>query len=314
MGMPYTVRSCMRSVAIATVAALAACAQSTAPESLQGKAETGPDFSGSEQPADVSTPENAAKAAAAVVGVVGAAVEMFGELGDAVGDLVPSEDNPCPDGGSASGELSGSFNHPRVRMSFQRCVRGANTLDGAAEVVCDDFDGSRCHRGQVTVGNGEQLLYFRNAARVVLVRGSAYIVADEDARSLQADTSLQGEFRSLDEIPLHSFVTESLDVGIREVADQVAEVRLDGVSGFGGDSAGSRCISGRFDTETFADALRVEAGAIRSGQLRMHSPPPRPGAQQAQMTWAEGDGSAQGADGSTQSYSAAELERYCAAE
>jgi hypothetical protein len=78
------------------------------------------------------------------------------------------------------------------------------------------------------------------------------------------------------------------------------------------DTAG--CIVGRYDTETPAEPLLRRAGQIRSGTLRHHSPAPRPGAQQAQTVHLEEALDAEGADGSRQIYTAAELATYCSLE
>lgn len=297
---------------ICSALAVAACGNSTGPDSAQGKLAADLDLAGADQPANLATHEDAAKAAVALVNVVNAMVLVFGELGDAVGDLVPDEDNPCPGGGSADGDLGGSFNHPRVRMHFYQCVRGDYTLDGAATIVCDDFDGSRCHRGQATVGEDGALLFFASPQQHVLLRGSADIAADEAARSLHAVTQLEGELRSATGPGRYGFVTHALALDLQQISDEVTEARIDGVAAIGGSgAAAANCISGRYDSETPAEPLHVESGAIRAGQLLFHSPPPRPGVQQAGALYLSDGAEMRGADNGQRQYSAEELADFC---
>lgn len=298
--------------ALSAVLVVAGCGSSTAPlEELHAKADHTLDLTGSGQPADLATHDSAARAAVAVTAIVAAAAEVLGELANAVGDLVPTEDHPCPDGGSASGDISGSFNHPRVHMSFHNCVRGEHTLDGVADVRCDELDGSRCVRGDVTIGEGGAVLYFRDPARVILTRGLASISSDQAAQSLHADTSLEGELRALSDEPGWSFVTGPLAVDLHKSADDTTEVRIEGIAGVGGRAAAANCLSGRFDTETPADPLVLQAQVIRSGGLRLHSPPPRPGSQQAEAVYADGGASVRGADGGQLLYSPQALAEFC---
>lgn len=292
-------------------ACVSGCGQSDG-LSIETKADRTLDLSGSEAPADITTPENAAKAAVATIRVVVAASTVIGELGDAVGDLFPEEDNPCPGGGSASSDLGGSFSSPRLDMRFADCVRGEAVLDGFASITCDDFDGSSCSRGRATLGEGGDVLHFQNADGVILMRGQSQIVVDESARRLQATASFQGERRSWMEDQRYSFITENLNLDIQEVADDRAEVRINGVVGVGGDTATARCLSGRFDNETAEQPLILEGAGIQSGLLRVHSPPPRPGTQQGTALFEETGATAQGANGAEQFYTAEELALFCA--
>jgi hypothetical protein len=277
-----------------------------------------PDLAGTDPPADLRSAGQAARATVGVTAVVEAMAQVIGELGDAVGDLFPDEDHPCPDGGSASSDLGGSLNHPKLRMEFRACVRGAHTLDGIAVIRCDDYDSRGCHRGQATLGENGAVLYYRHdadgAARVVLLAGIAEIALDQDAGWLYARTWLQGEQRNPASGARYSFVTDAFAVDIRQTGEDVQEIRLEGVAGIGGGAEAAACITGRFDTETPAEPLLRSAGRMLSGTLRHHSPAPRPGEQQAQTVHLDEGLDAQGADGSRQIYTADELATYCTLE
>ncbi len=278
----------------------------------------GIDATGTDQPADLASPEHAAMAAQGMRRIVDNTALVSRELAHALGDLFPSKNNPCPDGGDASSDLSGSFNHPRVRMDFFQCVRGSTTLDGTATVRCEDFNGSDCSQGDVTIGDGDTVLYFRSDTpahpRLVLMRGSAS-ASIGDSSHLHVVADLQAELRSLpDEAVRYSFATHALTVDVQDSGDGSSQVTMDGVAGFGGDTQGAHCITGSLDTETPADPLVLQDDVIQSGRLRFSSPPPRPGTQQGEVTYSAGGLTAQGADGTQASYPAAALEQFCTLE
>lgn len=306
-------------LALVIPVALAACGDSTA---LNDKLATDKaddrslDLSGADQPADLPTGDEAAMAAVGITRIVDATAEVSEALADAVGDLFPDEDNPCPKGGSASSDLSGSLNHPRIRMEFHECVRGDITLDGIATIRCNDLDGTDCKKGEVTLGDGESVLLFRNSAagreRNILMRGGANVFNDEGAQRVHVVANLQGESRAVTENgPRYSFITEALTVDLHDLADDQTEVWIDGVVGIGGGAAGANCISGRFDTATPAEPLILQDKLIRSGRLQLHSPPPRPGTQRAEVAYAEGGASVMGADGVQRVYTAQQLAGLC---
>jgi hypothetical protein len=274
------------------------------------------DLAGADQPADLATTDAAARASVATTRSVRAVAILFDELGGAVGDLFPSEDHPCPDGGSASGDLSGSISHPRLRMQFDHCVRSDYTLDGVATIICDDFDGSSCRAGRATLGDGGDVLFFESRKGTFphrsVTRGEAMLTSDPDAQALHVTATLDGELRSLSHDRRFGFTLQGLVVDVHKTGDGVAEVRLDGVSGIGAASADMNCAAGRVDTQTPQEPLVVDHDVLRSGRLRHSSPPPRPGTQQADAAYLDDGADVTAADGSEQVYSAAQLAQMCA--
>ncbi len=304
----------MKARIILVVLALAAtsCVESDPLTATAGKAERTLDLTGTDQAADLSTAENSAKATVALVNTVTTAALIIGELGSAAGDLFPNENNPCPGGGSASSSVGGSFNHPRLHMTFSSCVRGDFTLDGQASITCDDLNGSSCPSGSIYVGEGNAVLHFMRPEGIVLMVGNADISADEASQHLHAIADLKGEIRSADETRSYSFVTEALDLDIQRVSEGRAEVRISGVAAMGGGAEQVNCITGRFDSETPADPLIIDADILRSGFLRLHSPPPRPGMQQAESTYLDGSLDVKGANGEQRRYTPEALAEFCA--
>lgn len=288
------------------------CVESEPLTAVKSKADRTLDLTGTEQAVDLATHENSAKATVALVSVVTTAAQIIGEVGGAAGDLFPNENNPCPGGGSASSDIGGSFAHPRLHMSFSNCVRGDFILDGQATITCDDLNGSSCPNGSIYVGEGDAVLHFQRPEGVVLMVGNANISADEATQHLHALADLRGEIRSLDETRSYSFLTESLDLDIQRVAEGRAEVRVAGVAATGGGAAAVNCTAGRFDSETPLEPLVIDADIMRSGFLRLHSPPPRPGTQQAESTYADGSINAKGANGEQRLYSPEDLAKFCA--
>lgn len=298
-------------ILFALAAAVSGCHESSSPPTLSSKADRTIDLTGTDQPADLTTHEDAAKATVALVSIVTAAAQVVGELGRAAGDLFPDEDNPCPGGGSASSSVGGSFNNPRLRMTFSQCVRGDFTLDGRATITCDDLDDSGCPSGSLYVGDGETVLHFQRPEGVVLMVGNTVINTNQDAGQLHAVADLKGEIRSIDEVRGYSFLTQALDLDIRRAADDQVDVRITGVAATGGGADDVNCSAGRFDNETPTEPLRIDENVIRSGFLLLHSPPPRPGAQQAQSRFVDGGMEAQGANGETQFYAPADWVPFC---
>lgn len=272
------------------------------------------DLSGTDQPATLETVEDAAKAAAALTGIVDATAEVADVIGDAVGDLFPSEDNPCPDGGSASSDLGGSLNHPRIRMEFHDCVRGEYTLDGIATIRCDDLSGSECRAGQATLGEAPTVLLLRDATRQVLMRGNAQVNSDKGAGRIAVLATLEGELRSLRaEGPRWSFATQNLSVDLQDTGEQT-EMRISGIAGAGGGADGASCMSGRIDSETPDEPLILKDRALSGGRLRLHSPPPRPGAQQAEAVYDETGATFTAADGGSESLTREDLAQRCSVQ
>lgn len=295
-----------KSILIAVLLLPMACADSTRPlPGVQARADA--------QEADLADTDTVARLGAGLTGLVRDLGNSFGELGDAVGDLVPEEDNPCPGGGSASGDLGGSINHPKVRMQFYECVRASGEmLHGNATVVCDDFSGGRCRRGEATLGQDGVEFIFRNVNRSLQVQGVAQLVFDESARRLAAVLDLQGGFQTPQGLDLHRFRTQSLGVDLREVAEDSIEVLIEGQALFEGDVASADCAAGAVDAETLAPLLLV-AQRWQQGELRLHAPPPRPGAQQALLRYvANGDMEVTDANGTQANIPAETHQGYCA--
>ncbi|HUP92660.1 MAG TPA: hypothetical protein VM074_10470 [Solimonas sp.] len=276
------------------------------------------DLSGTDQPADLPTPLEGAMGVAGVQRIVDAVAAAASELGGAAGDLFPSKDNPCPDGGDASSDLSGSVSNPRIRMEFHGCVRGEVTLDGVATITCKELDGSDCVKADVALGDGDAVLYLRDAAagrrRIFLLHGFAHVETDEPAQRLTVLADLQGELRALEAPTRFSFVTGGFGVDLHKVSEEQTEVRIEGLAGFGGGAEGAHCIRGRFDTQTPADPLILEGQLVRSGRLALHSPPPRPGAQQPEASFVDGGADVLGADGAREFYTEQELAGFCRLE
>lgn len=273
------------------------------------------DTSGHDQPAALDTAEQAAMATAGMVRLVESTAGLSSELGHAAGDLFPTADNPCPEGGSASSDVSGSLNRPRIRMQFQDCRRPAGRLDGVATITCQELDGSECTRADVEIGEGDTPLLFEPQASappsLLLMRGWAAVESDQPAGRLRVVADLTGELRSRDGPARWAFVTSQLEVDLQELPDGGREARLAGVAGFGGGAQAARCVHGRFDSQTPAEPLVVRDRAVQAGRLRMHSPPPRPGAHQAEAVFSAQGVQVQGADGSSAFYDPAALAAFC---
>ena len=232
--MTRQIELCAAAVAFIAVLNVTACVESDPLTVTKSKADRVVDLTGTDQPASLTTHEDAAKATVALISIVSTAAVVIGEVGGAAGDLFPSEDNPCPGGGSASSSIGGSFNHPRLHMTFSNCVRGDFTLDGQSSITCDDLNGSSCPSGSIYIGEGSEVLHFQRPEGVVIMVGNSNISTDQSARSLHAISDLQGEIRSMDETRAYSFVTQSLRLDIQETADNKAEVKIDGVAAAGG--------------------------------------------------------------------------------
>ena len=267
--------------------------------------------------APMRTPEEAARAAVAVTRVVDLTAEVSDSVGDALGDLFPEEDNPCPGGGSASSDLSGSLSRPRITMSFGDCVRGGVQLNGIAQVTCEDFDGSRCAAGELRYGSGDSasVLYHRRGAldggQVIVLRGIATVIHNEAAGVLDVSATLDGETFIDGSGARYSFVTENLRVNLQDMPDGTQQMRLEGVSAIGGiNPGGANCLTGRWDTETL-EPLTLEERSIRAGSLRLHSPPPRPGARQGLVLFDADGADITSGDGETRRYTPAQLDGYC---
>lgn len=307
----------LRVAAVAGLVFLASCGDEAAfgMGGARNEGEPAPDFSGTDQPADLTTPELAARTGIGLVRSVEATALALGEIGDAVGDLFPEEDNPCPDGGSASSDLGGSVSRPELTMYFDQCVRGDSTLHGTAEIRCDDFDGDSCDGGRATLGEGDTDFLFLHvpanvAAFQVRLAGTADLALDQGDNQVSAVSRLRGEIRYADTEARYAFIAEGLEINLREASETQTEIRLSGVSALGGASS-QNCATGRFDTETLDTPLLYEDGRVIAGRLRFHSPPPRPGAQQAVVNFLPHEIQAQGSDGSQQIFTEGEFSAFC---
>ena len=267
--------------------------------------------------AAMRTPEDVARAAVAVTRMVELTAEVSGSVGDALGDLFPEEDNPCPDGGSASRDLSGSLNRPQITMSFADCMRGEVWLNGIAQVTCEDFDGSDCQAGEVRYGSGDpaSTLHYRRgtlgSGQVIVLRGTATVIRDEATGVLDVVATLDGETFIDASGARYSFVTENLQVNLQDMPDGTQQVQLEGVSAIGGiNPEGANCLTGRWDTETLGP-LTLEDRSIRVGSLQLHSPAPRPGARQGMALFDADGADITGGNGETRRYTPAELGGYC---
>lgn len=272
---------------------------------------------GTNLPAPMRTPENVARAAVAVTRVVDLTAEVSDSVGDALKDLFPEEDNPCPGGGRASREVSGSLSRPRITMSFGECLRGEVQLSGMVQLTCEDFDGSNCTRGELRYGDGDpaSVLQHRRGAfgsgQVIVLRGIATVTRDDNARVLDVAATLNGETFVDAAGARYSFVTENLRVNLQDLPDGTQQMRLEGVTAIGGiNPDAADCLTGRFDVETL-DALGVAERRIRAGALRLHSPPPRPAAQQGAALFDTEAADMTGANGETRRFTPAELDGYC---
>ena len=274
-------------------------------------------LAGTELAAPMRTPEHAARATVAVTRVVDLTAEVSDSVGDALKDLFPEEDNPCPGGGSASRDVTGSLNRPRITMSFGDCLRGEVQLNGIVQVACEDFDGSRCAAGELHYGDGDpaSVLYYQRGpfgtGQVIVLRGIATFISNENARVLDVTASLDGETFIDASGARYSFVTQNLRVNLQDMSDGSQQMRFEGITAIGGINPDeAKCVTGRFDVETLA-ALGVTDRRVRAGALRLHSPPPRPGVRQGTALFDTDGADLSGDTGETRGFTPGELDGYC---
>lgn len=276
------------------------------------------DLSGASQPAALAATDDVARAAAAVTQLVDAASLIYSQLqtGGSVqsgsSGSAPKAAESCSEGGTREVTTSGLDS---ARIDFNQCTENGITLDGVLTIQCDAFDSNlKCVDGELNFGeSGDVLLLTSNGSDfsgTALFRHRLQFALDDASGVLDLlMVDLEGEVRNAED-QRASFVTDNLAVSITQQSETVDTLLVNGVAGFGGDAVVTNCVSGTLTTATplMLTVTHNDTDAvINSGRLDFSNTLNEYGS----ADYANDGITATTGSGSSQIYTAAELQQFC---